>query len=268
LRDLNFTCLLPIYRGDNAANFAAAAASLARSTVPPTDTLICQDGDLSPDLQQRVEDWAKQLNARVVRNQSGPGLHHNLNHAANYVRTPWMARFDADDLNMPHRFELQIAHLRARPQITVLGGNIIEFWPDGKEQRRTVPEAHAEILKLARWRSPMNHMTTLFRTDLFLACGGYPNIPRKEDYGLWLAMINAGGVFENMNQDLVRARLGSDFYRRRTGWRNVSSEWKLYRIKRKTRGIGNPIAAAAFIARSAALTLSSSAKVIYRAALR
>jgi glycosyltransferase involved in cell wall biosynthesis len=267
-RDLSFTCLLPVYRGDEAANFTAALESLAASTLRPARILICQDGALPDDLQWAVDHQSRGLGADVVQNPGPGGLHHNLNHAASHVTTPWIARFDADDLNMPERFEAQVDYLRAHPQVTVLGGHILEFWPDGREQRRRVAQDHDDILRMARWRSPMNHMTTFFSTELFLRCGGYPDIPRKEDYALWLTMIGAGGVFANLDQDLVRARLGRDFYRRRAGLRNIASEWKLYQIKAAIPGLGNPGAAIGFVARSAALTLNRPAQAIYQGLLR
>jgi hypothetical protein len=184
------------------------------------------------------------------------------------VRTPWIARFDADDLNLPDRFEAQVAFLRAHPEISVVGGHIVEFWPDGREQRRTVPTAHGDILHMARWRSPMNHMTTLFGTRVFLECGGYPDIAKKEDYGLWLTMLRAGELFANLDKTLVRARLGANFYARRAGLRNVASEWKLCQLKRSIAGIGGGRAALGFVARSAALAMNGPAELIYRGLLR
>lgn len=268
MRNLDFTCLLPVYHRDSPAHFTLAMDSLLASTLAPTEILICQDGALPDDLELAVRRSMRPARARLARNPGPAGLHHNLNHAARSVRTPWIARLDADDVNLPTRFEAQVAFLRRDPAVEILGGHIIEFGPDGAERRRRAPVAHADILRMARWRSPMNHMTVMFSTDLFNRCGGYPDISRKEDYGLWLAMINAGAVFANLDQDLVRARLGDDFYRRRAGLRNISSEWKLYRLKARTRGIGEGVAATAFIARAAALSLSRPAELIYRTWLR
>jgi len=266
-QDLAFTCLLPVYDGDEAAAFRAALASVARADTPPAEILICVDGELGPELGQAVRDGAA-AGARVIASRGPRGLHHNLNHAARQVRTPWIARMDADDVSLPDRFTRQTRALREDPRIDVLGGAIRELRPDGAKQRRIVPTAHEAILNWSRWRSPMNHQTVVMRADLFQRCGGYPNIPGKEDYGLWLKMLAAGGRFANLPEDLVHAHLGEGFYRRRTGLKNLASEFALYRIKRKVPGIDGPAAALAMIARAGALSLRGPARWIYEFMLR
>jgi hypothetical protein len=184
------------------------------------------------------------------------------------VRTPWVARCDADDLNLPRRFEEQAAFLRDRPEIGVLGGDIVEFWPDGRERRKTMPLAHEQIVAWARWRSPVNHNTAFYRTADVLACGGYPDLPFKEDYGLWLRLIGRGVRFANLRQDLVRARLGERFYARRAGLRNLGSEWSLYEIRRGIPELSGWTAVMALTARSLALASAGPARLIYEGILR
>ncbi len=242
---MEFTCLLPVYAGDVAELFTEAALSVERSTLAPVETLICQDGVLSGSLDQAVRSLSGTGRFRVVVNPGPRGLHHNLNHAAKAVRTAWIARMDADDINLPDRFAAQAAFLCAHPDVEVLGGAIEEVAPDGRLSRRTAPLDHDAIVRRAHWRSPMNHMTVVMRLDVFLAAGGYPTIPKKEDYALWLTMIGGGARFANLPQDLVKVRLGRDFARRRAGLANLGSEYHLYKIKRRVRGLGGPIAALA-----------------------
>jgi glycosyltransferase involved in cell wall biosynthesis len=220
---MEFTCLLPVWAGDDAELFTQAALSVERSSLAPVETLICQDGSLSASLDRAVRSISATGRFRVVVNPGPSGLHHNLNHAAKAVRTAWIARMDADDINLPDRFAAQVAFLRERPDIEVLGGAIEEVAPDGRLSRRTAPLDHAAIVRRARWRSPMNHMTVIMRLDVFMAAGGYPIISKKEDYALWLTMIGRGARFANLPQDLVKVRLGGDFARRRAGLANLAS---------------------------------------------
>jgi glycosyltransferase involved in cell wall biosynthesis len=265
---LDVTCLLPVYGGDKAPAFQAALTSVARAPARPGEIFICVDGELGDELGEAVRAGADSAGAHLVINPGPTGLHHNLNHAARQVRTPWIARMDADDVSLTDRFTGQTRALNEDPRIDVLGGAIRELRPDGAEQRRIVPTTHEAILKWSRWRNPMNHQTVVMRTDLFQRCGGYPDIPGKEDYGLWLKMLAAGGRFANLPEDLVHAHLGEGFYRRRTGLKNLASEFALYRIKRKVPGIGGPAAALAMIARGSALNHSGPARWIYEHVLR
>ena len=264
----DFTVLAPVWRSDTAAHVETAMQSLARTTRRPVDIVICQDGDLPPDLAGVVDTAVANLGARVARNPGPTGLAHNLNHAMTTVRTAWVARIDADDVNLPDRFAVQIAYLRIHPDVAAVGGSIVEFAPDGTRRRKSMPLDHDAIVRRARWRNPINHMTAFFRADAFRACGGYPLIALKEDYGLWLTMIARGYRLANLDQDLVEARLGADFYARRAGVRHFASEFALYGLKRRIPAIGAGAATAAWLARSGALAFETPARLIYERALR
>lgn len=263
-----FTCLLPVWSGDAPAAFLQAARSVEKSTLPPDEILICQDGPLSRELGRMVADLLRDPRYRLAANEGPRGLHHNLNRAALTVRTPWIARMDADDLNRSDRFAAQVAFLSAHPRVDVLGGSIVEIAEDGSRRRRVTPLTHDEIVRRARWRSPVNHMTVFMRRQAFLAAGGYPDVPRKEDYGLWLRMIARGAVFANLPQDLVEVRLGPDFARRRAGLLSARSEYRLYALRRRLQAASGLLDAAVFLARAAALSWSGPAALLYRTVLR
>jgi hypothetical protein len=116
---------------------------------------------------------------------------------------------------------------------------------------------------MASWRNPMNHMTVMMRRSSLMACGGYPEMGAKEDYGLWLRLIGAGAVFANLPDDLVQARLGWGFTQRRSGAGNLASEWRLYRMKRGIPGLDGPRAVLALVARTLALASRGGAGLAY-----
>ncbi len=201
--------------------------------------------------------------ADVVVNPGPKGLHHNLNHALARVDTPWICRADADDWNLPDRFARQAAFLDAHGETDVLGGAIAEVSPDGGRRIKATPLSHDAIAARARWRNPVNHMTAFMRTDAVRAAGGYPAIPRKEDYGLWLAMLARGARFANLPDVIVEAHVGSDFHARRSGLENFASEHALYRLRGAT-----PSAAMIHAARALALSTGLGARAVYRGVLR
>ena len=262
-----FTCLLPVHAGDDADHFEAAVESVLLNTLPPAEILICQDGPLPPPLERAVERNLG-LGVRVTPNPGPRGLHHNLNHAMREVRTPWVCRADADDVNLPARFEVQMGFLARHPDVAALGAGIVEFWPDGRTRRKSMALTHEAIARRARYRNPINHMTAFFRADAFFACGGYPAIPLKEDYGLWLTMIERGYRLANLDEALVHARLGGDFHERRAGPHNLASEYALFQLKRKMPGIGGARAATALIARACVLGFTPSSRWAYEGLLR
>ena len=256
-----FTCLVPVWRGDDPHAFAAAVASLGASTLAPTAVVIAQDGSLPAPLEATVEHAVENIGARRVVSAGPRGLHHNLNHAIEAVETPYVARLDADDINLPDRFAAQVAFAERHPEVAAFGGAILEIRPDGRAARKGAPTTHEAILRLAAWRNPINHMTAFFRRDAFVSAGGYPAIPLKEDYGLWIALLARRERLANLPQILVHARLGEDFHRRRAGLNNLATEQALYRLKRAVTGLDSRASAAALVARSAALALSGPARL-------
>jgi hypothetical protein len=256
---MRFTCLLPVCAADDPAAFERAFASIAANGLPPTRIVICQDGPLPAALGEAVA----RAGAEICLNRGPRGLHHNLNHALEGVVTPWVCRADADDLNRPDRFARQVDFLRAHPDVDVLGGAIVEVSPDGRRRVKAMPQAHAEIVAHARWRNPVNHMTAFMRADAVRAQGGYPAIPRKEDYGLWLAMLSRGARFANLPRVLVEAHTGADFHVRRSGLDNFASEYALWRLRRR-----EPAAALAHLARALALATRFGARGVYAGLLR
>jgi len=261
--DTAFTCLVPVWGGDDPDAFTAAMASIATSTLAAPAIIIAQDGPLPGPLESAVERARQVVNARRVVNAGPRGLHHNLNHAMDAVETPYVARLDADDINLPDRFAAQVAFAERHPEVAAFGGAILEFRPDGRTRPKAAPATHEALLRYAAWRNPINHMTAFFRLDAFWAAGGYPDLPFKEDYGLWLAMLARGARLANLPQVLVEARLGDNFHHRRTGLNNLSSEWALHRMRRAVPGFDPRASAMAFVARSAALALPAPARLIY-----
>ncbi len=264
----DFTCLIPVYHRDAPDALGLAIESVARSTLPPTEIFLCLDGALPEPLERAALAGQNAFGARIVVNSGPAGLHHNLNHAARRVTTPWIARMDADDLNLPQRFERQFAFLRDHPDVDVIGGAILEAWPDGRTRTKTTPQTHAEILRQSLWRNPMNHQTTLFRREAFEAFGPYPDLTQKEDYALWLRLLAAGARFANLPDCLVKVSLGANFYDRRAGLRNLASEWRLYRIKRQVPAHGEAMALVSSLARAGALSAAGPARFFYERFLR
>ena len=45
----------------------------------------------------------------------------------NYMNVEYVARMDADDICVPHRFERQVQYLDEHPEIDILGSNALLF---------------------------------------------------------------------------------------------------------------------------------------------
>lgn len=226
-----FTVLMAVYDGDDPHFFQLAVASAFADDRRPDDFVLVVDGPVRDALEARIAACAEAYALRVIRLPENQGLAKALNAGLAEVRTDWVARADADDINLPDRFSKQMSFIEARHgEVDLVGGAIEEI--DENEQvvaTRVMPTDMAEILRFARRRNPFNHMTVVFRTELVRRAGGYPALHLREDYGLWARLLMLGCRVGNLSDIVVRARAGGAMLRRRGGWKYATSEFQLQR---------------------------------------
>lgn len=265
------TVLMSVYAGDTSALFKLAVESVYSNTVQPDDFLLVVDGPVPVELDAVIADLKERYPLRIKRLQKNGGLRNALNCGLALIETTWVARADADDINLPKRFECLLAAIRLYGgNLDLIGSAIREVDYDMQTiAERKLPAGQKEIIQFAARRNPFNHMTVVYRLSLAKQCGGYPDLYLKEDYGLWAKMLSAGARVRNLETVLVNATTGKDFYRRRGGWKSALAELRLQRLLVETGLKPKWLAVADFLMRSAVL-LSPPAirRVVYLKMLR
>lgn len=216
-----FSVVLPVYRGDEPQHLDVAIKSLASQTVLPTEVVVVEDGPLTEGLSKTLEEWSEAFPGvfRRCRHESNQGLSVALRTGVKEATHDLVARMDSDDVSVSERFETQLEYLLDYPETDVVGGYIAEFSndPSDIDALRTVPLEHDAIRQHARFRSPMNHGSVMFRRDSVLDVGNYRPVDRMEDYGLWVRLLLDDATFANIPEVLLKVRAGSELYGRRGG---------------------------------------------------
>jgi glycosyltransferase involved in cell wall biosynthesis len=224
-----FSVLLPVYFKDDALLFDRALASIFQSVIRPDEILIVQDGPVGQDLLNIIMRYSCNDIVKHIQIPVNVGLAKALNIGLMHIKNSYVFRADADDFNLPSRFQRQIALLDSGYDL--VGSSILEL---DKELHpiaiRRTPSNDVDILRYLRRRNPFNHMTVAFRVNVVRDVGGYPDIHLKEDYALWATIISKGAKVCNIDDVLVHATAGRDMYRRRGGLRYVNSEIKLQKL--------------------------------------
>ncbi len=221
----SFTVLMALYYKDNPNLFDKALGSVFDNSTLPELVVLVVDGPIGPELREIIEKYmfAYKDFLYVVWLPENKGLANALNVGLEHVKTEFVARADADDLNLGFRFEEQLKY--AKNGFDLFGSSIQEVDEFGnKISIRSLPIDNDGITKFLKTRNPFNHMTVFFRTQLARDCGGYPNLDLREDYGLWVKMIKKGAKCANSDAILVFATTGQAFYERRGGVRSVKAE--------------------------------------------
>jgi glycosyltransferase involved in cell wall biosynthesis len=225
-----FTVLMSVYKNDDPGLFKSAVQSVFDNSIQPNDFVLVIDGPVYGELSECISSIKKISSIiRILPLPKNVGLAEALNAGLNMVSTEWVARADADDINIVERFEKQIRYI-SNHHVDVIGGQILEIETDGSVvAQKRVPLDHRKIIRRLRMRSPFNHMTVMFRADAVRKAGGYPAIHLKEDYALWGAMYRDGRTFANLDEILVHASAGIRMFNRRGGFRYAKAEIDLQR---------------------------------------
>lgn len=227
-----FSVLMSVYAKEDPAHFRLALQSnLVHQTLLPTEMVLVCDGPLTPELDAVIAEYETAFPQvlRVCRLEKNCGLGNALNYGLQQCRYEWIARADSDDVCDKERFEIQMRYLRVHSEIDVLGGWIDEFESDWQQpfREKQMPLHHEEIVKMAKFRNPINHMTVIFRKSVIEAAGSYQHLPYMEDYFLWVRAICNGAKTANLAQNLVHARVGNGMAQRRGNRAQIASRKEL-----------------------------------------
>ena len=215
----DFSVVLPIYRGDDAYLLTLAVTSLMGQSIQPNEIILVIDGYILPDIDSFISKIEKDSELftviRLAHNVgAGPARHIGIQNSSHQL----IALMDADDFAFPYRFERQL-EVFANMDVDVVGGLIVEAGGGSLEhiKVRKVPQLHHEILKFAKWRQPVNNVTTMFKKEIYFRAGGFRSRPFFEDWDLWTRALMSGGRFHNIQEPLVRVTAGAALVQRRRG---------------------------------------------------
>lgn len=229
----SYSVLMAVYNKETPEFFETAIQSMMEQSVITNDFVIVCDGPLSNALNGVIEKYCKEFPEifQIIRLNKNCGLGNALNIGIKKSKNELIARMDSDDISMPERCKHQIAAFMNNQQLSLCGGDIAEFEynPADIVSVRHVPKTYEEILQFAKKRCPMNHMAVMYKKSSVEAAGGYVNIKYVEDYYLWVRMLQKGYRAENLNEILVRARVGNGMYERRGGLEYIKANWILQR---------------------------------------
>ena len=197
-----FTLLLSVYDGDRPDFLERAFRSAVDDqTLRPDQVVIVRDGPVREELAACLDrlQGGSPVPVTMVPLERNRGLGPALDSGLAASRHDVIARMDADDVAMPHRFEVQIPLIA---EADIVGAGLLEFVGDidhivGQRVPPTDPE---QIDRYARMHDPFNHPTVVYRRTAVLAAGGYGDLPLMEDYALFARMLQNGARAVNVRR--------------------------------------------------------------------
>ena len=231
----NFSVLLSVYHREQVPFMRLSLDSVFNQTVKPTEVILVEDGPLTPELYEVVDEYSQKYPClKVVKLAKNGGLGNALNEGLKHCTCELIARMDTDDVCKPHRFEKQLQLFEKHSEVDVCSSWIDEFIdnPENVVSQRKLPQWNEEIVKYAKGRCPVNHPAVMYRRSKVLAVGGYQGFP--EDSYLWVKLMLSGAVFHNIQESLIYFRTSDEVYKRRGGWKyakdDVKAQWNFYKM--------------------------------------
>jgi hypothetical protein len=225
--------LLPVHGAVPPDQFRRSVRSVLDQTLADLELLVLLDG-LPADHGVRREALALAAadHRMVVLDRTKQrSIGAALNRLAERAGGDLLARMDADDLSHPDRLRRQVDHLRAHPEVDILGTWAREFEGDRVLYAKRLPVDDEHMRRFLVRRDPFVHPSVVLRRTAFERLGGYREHPRLhylEDTDLWIRAVAEGLVLANLPEHLLYHRVSDDFYRRRRrGARSAATEARL-----------------------------------------
>jgi len=225
---MKFSVLMSIYYKEKPEYFNRCMESIwDEQSVKPNEIVLVEDGKLSQELYEIINKWKEKLGSlfKTIPLKKNVGLGDALNIGLQECRYEIVARMDTDDIAMPDRFEKQLKVFE-NSNIDICSSWVGEFEKNENKimQYRKVPKTHAEIVKFAKKRNPMNHPAVMYKKSTVIKAGSYKKMMGFEDYYLWIRMILNGASFYNIQEPLVNMRAGVNQLERRRGKNYIKAE--------------------------------------------
>ena len=204
---------LPAY---NAENFITECLeSLLNQTF--SDFCILAVNDASTDNTGKILETyaAKDARLRVYHfseNQGEPAVMQFAMDMLNYMNVEYVARMDADDICVPHRFEKQVQYLDEHPEIDILGSNALLF-NNGKTDKATkvstLPLLDKDIkAHFSLARDNIINPSSMWRHSSIKALGiNYAQTATAPDFHMWVQCALHKKTFANLPEPLLLYRL-------------------------------------------------------------
>lgn len=241
---MKYSVLMSVYKNDNPEFLKTALESIYdNQTRKPDEIVVVFDGKLTDELYTVLNNFRKNKEKVVFYypQETNQGLGEALRIGSEKCTGDYIFRMDSDDISVSERFEKQINYIENHPEIDVLGGTIGEFNNSLNEELRlrVCPSTHENIVRFAKKRNPMNHMTVCIKRSSLKKCGSYKTLILLEDYYLWLRMITEGFLFANLVDILVYARVGNGFIDRRGNKKQIKGWYFLQKYMKKNKMVSS-----------------------------
>lgn len=219
--DPKITVLMPAYNAEK--YIREAIGSVLNQTFTDFELLIINDG--STDGTKQEIEFFDDPRIRLI-NQTNQGVAGALNIGLLNSKAGLVARFDADDVCLPQRLQIQYDFLVQNPDYLIVGANVKYIDMNDKYvfTQRIAASSDTDIRRTIPVSCPLIHSVIMFRKDIVLKAGSY-NVHAYgfEDHLLWIKLLDYGKAC-NLRDVLLKVRLTPESL-------SIDEKWRTKRFR-------------------------------------
>jgi glycosyltransferase involved in cell wall biosynthesis len=197
--------LMPVYNAE--PYLAQALESVLAQTFTDFEFLIVDDGSTDRSRETLARHARRDPRIQLI-SRPNTGYTVALNELLALARGDLVARMDADDVALPHRFARQVAYLREHADVVCVGTAVQFIDESGQPLREGHPGMDHDAIQQRALAGDcvLNHPSVMMRRSAVLAVGGYrPEFEPAEDLDLWLRLGEKGRLV-NLPEILMQYR--------------------------------------------------------------
>ena len=238
---MNYSVLMSVYAKERAEFFEQSLCSIFGQTLKTDDFVLVCDGPLNDSLNPIIDRFQKEYPNifHVYRKQKQEGLGSALNYGLTFCKNDFILRADSDDVSLPTRAERSLSALMSGYDVVSSTVSLFNESIDNVFGQRVLPETHEKIVAFAKKRCPFNHPAVAFRKSSVLSAGGYQSLLYREDWYLWVRMIQHGSKCYNIPTPLVMMRENGGTLKRRKNQTAYASQKRLLKYMKQTHFISS-----------------------------
>lgn len=186
-----------------------AISSILNQTYRYLELLIADDSTRQETIDVINHYADKDSRIKIIRKKEKMGFVPALNYALREAKGEFIARMDGDDQALPERLSLEVAYLKQRPEVSVVGGQMNIMNTEGViTSQRRYPLQGKSLLRWYIYRNPLAHPTVMFRASN-LQEGFYydERFKKSEDIELWGRYLSKGKAIHNIPETVLNFRV-------------------------------------------------------------
>jgi glycosyltransferase involved in cell wall biosynthesis len=176
--------MMPIYNAEE--YLSEAIESIIHQTYSHFEFIIISD-DTSEKTRAILDDYQNKDERILVYQQKRDSLVASLNRGLRLAKGKYIARMDGDDINLPERFEKQVAFMEEHPDVGICG-TWVQTIGQHKGLKYTFPCDDSTIRCHMLFDTAFAHPSVMIRKELieFKKLEYNPDFKHAEDYEFWV----------------------------------------------------------------------------------